>query len=178
MDETHVGKERMQRLLQERQGRNLWDELMALRDGQRAAKEKAVWLIKGKDLPWETNKQGRMRWYMHPLVKNTCINTLMIFVQEIPPGSRSGRLQHPGDAVMYILEGEGYSMVDGQKHTWSKGDVVQLPVRKTGLVVQHFNTSKDKPVRFVQCEPNTAHSVGVDRATGWEQLEASPDYKP
>jgi hypothetical protein len=72
---------------------------LTLRDRQRERQKKAVWLIKGKDLPWEHNKQGVMRWYMHPLLESPCINTMQIFVQEIPPGGRSGRLHHPGNQV-------------------------------------------------------------------------------
>ena len=179
MSETdnHLGPERMRGMLEEIQGRNLWEELLQLRDQQRKEHEKAVWLIKGKDLPWENNKQGIMRWYMHPLLKSPCINTMKIFVQEIPPGGRSGRLHHPGNQVMFILEGDGYTVLDGQKHHWSRNDVVQLPLRVKGVTVQHFNSDPDKPARFVACEPNSFLSAGVDRGSGFEQIEVTPDYK-
>ncbi len=178
MQESHTGKERMERLLEEREGRNLWDELIELRDRQRGEKDKSVWLIKGKDLPWENNRQGIMRWYLHPLVRSTCMFNLMIYVQEIPPDGRSGRLLHQGNAVLYILAGQGYTLMDGQKFHWSKNDVLQLPLRTKGIVVQHFNTDPDEPVRFVHCEPNTVHSLTVDRGSGFEQLEESPDHRP
>jgi len=174
--ESHLGPERMQGMLDEMQGRNLWDEILALRDEQRKHQEKAVWLIKGKDIPWENNKQGIMRWYMHPLLKSICINTMKVFVQEIPAGGRSGRLHHPGNQVIFILEGQGYTVLDGQKHHWSKNDVVQLPLRIKGVTVQHFNSDPDQPARFVACEPNSFLSAGVDRGSGFEQMEVSPDY--
>ena len=179
MSETdnHLGPESMRGMLEEMKGRNLWEEILQLRDRQRKEQEKAVWLIKGKDLPWENNKQGIMRWYMHPLLKTPCINTMKIFVQEIPPGGRSGRLHHPGNQVIFILEGQGYTVLDGQKHHWSMHDVVQLPLRVKGVTVQHFNSDPDKPARFVACEPNSFLSAGVDRGSGFEQIEVSPDYK-
>lgn len=175
--ENHTDDVRMQRLLEQRRGRNLWDELLQLRDAQRTDVEKSVWLIKGKDLPEENNKQGLMQWYMHPLLKGNCINTLQLFVQTIPPGSRSGRIHHPGSQVIYIWEGQGYTTIDGQKHHWSKGDVVQLPLRVKGVTVQHFNTDSENQARLICCEPNQVHSVSVDRGSGFEQLEVSPDYK-
>ena len=179
MSETdnHLGPERMRGMLEEMKGRNLWEEILQLRDRQRKQQEKAVWLIKGKDLPWENNKQGIMRWYMHPLLKTPCINTMKIFVQEIPPGGRSGRLHHPGNQVIFILEGQGYTVLDGQKHHWSRNDVVQLPLRVNGVTVQHFNSDPEKRARFVACEPNSFLSAGVDRGSGFEQMEVSPDYK-
>jgi gentisate 1,2-dioxygenase len=174
--ENHQGAERMMGMAAEMNGRNLWDELFKLRDEQRADLKKSVWLIKGNQLPWENNKQGIMKWYMHPLLKSPCINTLAIFVQQIPPGSRSGRLQHPGNQVIFIWEGQGYTLLDGQKYHWSQNDVVQLPLRLKGVTVQHVNTDPDKPAILICCEPNAFQSAGVDRGSGLEQLEASPDY--
>lgn len=175
--ESHTDPARMERMLAEMKGRNLWDELFALRDQQRKERAQSVWRIRGNDIPWENNRQGIMRWYLHPLLKSTCINTLALFVQEIPPGSRSGRLHHPGNQVIYIMEGRGYTTIDGQKHHWSEGDIVMLPLRTKGVVVQHFNADPDKPARFVACEPNAFLSMGVDRGSGFEQMEVSPDYK-
>jgi quercetin dioxygenase-like cupin family protein len=167
----------MEWLLDQRRGRNLWDELLELRDQQRRDVERSVWLIKGKDLPEENNKQGLMRWYMHPLLRDTCINTLQLFVQTIPPGSRSGRIHHPGDQVIYVWEGRGYTVMDGQKHHWSAHDLVQIPLRVKGVTVQHFNADPDNKAVLVCCEPNQVHSAFVDRGSGFEQLEVSPDYK-
>ena len=109
-EEGHLDAERMQGMVDEMKGRNLWDEIFQLRDQQRDDLKKSVWLIKGAMLPWENNKQGIMKWYMHPMLKSPCINTLQIFVQQIPPGSRSGRLAHPGNQVIFVWEGRGYTM--------------------------------------------------------------------
>jgi gentisate 1,2-dioxygenase len=174
----HQGAERMEWMLEQRNDRNLWDEELHLRDQQREDQKKAVWLIKGNQLPQENNKQGVMKWYMHPLLKGPCINTLKLFVQEIPPGSRSGRMHHPGNQVIFIWEGRGYTLIDGQKHQWSTNDLVQLPLRVKGVTVQHYNADPDKPAILICCEPNTVHATGVDRGAGFEQLEVSPDYKP
>ena len=105
------------------------------------------------------------------------MNTLALFVQEIPPGSRSGRMQHPGNQVIFVWEGQGYTILAGQKHYWSKNDVVQLPLRVKGNTAQHFNTDPDHRVMLICCEPNAFQSAWVDRGTGLEQLEVSPDYK-
>ena len=149
-------------MVAEMKGRNLWDEIFKLRDQQREDLKKSVWLIKGNQLPWENNKQGIMKWYMHPFVKSPCINTLAIFVQQIPPGSRSGRLQHPGNQVIFVWEGQGYTILDGQRYHWSKNDVVQLPLRREG---------RDRPARqyrsrttarvLICCEPNAFQSTWV-----------------
>jgi hypothetical protein len=156
---------------------NFWDELITLRDEQRVQRAKGIAIIKQAGLPQEANRQGLMRWYLHPAIKDTVLNTLMFFEQEIPPNSRSGRLKFQGGQVIMILEGRGYTLVDGVKHTWEEGDVLNLPLRAKGIIVQHFNTDPEKPVRFVAAEPNWVDCTYVDRGSGFEQLEDAPEYR-
>lgn len=156
---------------------NFWNELIALRDRQREQKKRALQVISEEDLPLESNRHGLMRWYLHPSMTDTVLSTLMFFVQEIPPGSRSGKLKFQGGQVMMILEGKGHTMLDGVKHPWEAGDLVNLPLRQKGIVVQHFNDDPEKPVKFVAAEPNFFACTGVDRGSGFEQLEDAPEYR-
>ena len=164
---------RMQNLAQT----NFWGELLALRDQQRDRMHNGIQVIKEKDLPLETNRQGVMRWYLHPGIKDTALSTLMFFQQEIPPRSRSGRIKFQGGQVIMVTEGRGYTLVDGVKHEWEAGDVINLPLRARGIIVQHFNTDPDKPARFVAAEPNWFECLFVDRGSGFEQLEDAPEYR-
>src|ERR1700733_14753649 len=109
--------------------KNYWDALFDLRDKQRAEKRGGIQVIKGARLPVEVNRQGLMRWYQHPEINDTVLSTLLVFQQEIPPGSRSGRMKFGGNQVMYILEGKGYTLIDGVRHDWAVGDVVNLPMK-------------------------------------------------
>jgi gentisate 1,2-dioxygenase len=157
---------------------NLWEALMALRDRQRAERRTAVQVVRLAELPLERNPQGLMRWYLHPAIRDTVLSTLMIYRQEIPPGSRSGRLKFQGGQVMLIIEGKGHTLLDGVRHAWEAGDVLNLPLRRDGIVVQHFNADPEKPAVFLAVEPNLFAATGVDRGCGFEQLEPSPDYRP
>ena len=85
-------KERKERLAKV----NHWDELLALRDRQREQTKNAIQVVKESELPLEVNRQGLMRWYLHPSITDTILSTLAIYRQEIPPGSRSGRLKFQG----------------------------------------------------------------------------------
>jgi quercetin dioxygenase-like cupin family protein len=165
--------ERSQRLSET----NYWDELLALRDRQRANRKSAIQVVKGSELPQEVNRQGLMRWYLHPSITDTTLTTLMFFEQEIPPGSRSGRVKFQGEQVIYILEGKGYTLIDGVKHHWEAGDVLNLPIRKPGIIVQHVNEDPAKPAKFVAAEPNFFACTGVDRGSGFEQIEEAPEYR-
>lgn len=154
---------------------NYWNELIALRDEQRQQKATAVQVVRRRDLPRETNSQGVMRWYMHPAIKDIALSTLAIYEQEILPRSRSGRLQFQGGQIIFVIEGQGYTVIDGVKHSWKTRDVLNLPLKKDGIVVQHFNSSDNSTARILVVEPNLYAATGVDRGCGFEQLEPAPD---
>jgi hypothetical protein len=157
---------------------NYWDELVALRDRQRQARKTAIQVVRLSELPLENNQHGLMRWYLHPSITDTILSTLAIYRQEIPPGSRTGRLKFQGGQIMFIVEGCGYTMLDGVKHAWETGDVLNLPTRRDGIIVQHFNADPNKPAAFLAVEPNLFAATSVDRGCGFELMEPSPDYKP
>ena len=157
--------------------KNYYDDLLAIRDEQRVQIRTGIQVVKEGDLPLESNRQGLMRWYMHPSIKDTALSTMIFYQQEIPPGSRSGRVKFQGGLVKLIVEGKGYTVIDGVKHSWEAGDVLNLPLRPRGIIVQHFNTDPTVTVKFVATEPNWTECTFVDRGSGFEQLEDAPEYR-
>lgn len=156
---------------------NLFDELLRIRDEQRKRGKAAAWLIKGKDVPWEINRHGKMQWYLHPSLEDAALRTVLFYRQEIPGGSRSGRQQCQGSIIFYVLKGRGYTLVDGVTHTWKAGDLVNLPIREEGIIYQHFNVDPVEPVLLAACEPNLVDVLGVDKGCGFEELEAAPEFQ-
>lgn len=154
----------------------LFDNLLKQRDAWRNKMKTAKNLIKWRDLPWEINKQGKMKWYLHPDLHDRASMAHLFFMQEIPPGSRSGKQKVQGGLVHYILEGRGYTVLDGVKHEWESGDVVALPFRDKGLDYQHYNLDPEKSVLLVAAMPNFFDVFGVDMGSGLEQLENCPEY--
>ncbi len=157
---------------------NHWEELLKLRDRQREQTRNGIQVIKEAELPQEVSRHGLLRWYLHPAIKDTCLSVFLFYQQEIPPGSRSGRLKFQGGQVMMITEGRGYTTIDGVKPPWKAGDVLNLPLRADGIIVQHFNADPNNPAKFVAVEPNWLEGVTVDRGCGFEQLEEAPEYRP
>jgi glyoxylate utilization-related uncharacterized protein len=52
----------------------------------------------------------------------------------------SSHKQSHTEAMLYVLEGQGYSEVDGKRYDWVEGDAVHVPPKMT--VHEHFNNSE------------------------------------
>jgi len=155
---------------------NLLDALIELRDRYRRQAERGIKIVRGDDLPWEINRQGKMRWYLHPAKDDTAIRSLVVYMQEIEPGGRSGKQASPGGIVHYMLDGKGYVVVNGKRHSWVKGDCVGLPILSRPVEYQFVNTDKTRAARFIAATPNLFEVLGVDMGTRFEQLEAASVY--
>ncbi len=156
---------------------NFFDELLAIRDKQRKKMENSAIVVQESELPIETNRHGSMQWYLHPNIEDVSVNSLLIYVEHIPPGSKSGRQRHPGGKIFYMWKGKGHTVIDGVSYRWEAGELVQLPLRPDGVVYQHFNDSDDEEAKIFAVEPNYVESLGLDKGSKFEQLEDCPEYK-
>lgn len=62
-------------------------------------------------------------------------------VQVLKPGERDTSHKHTNLAIFLVFQGEGYSIIEGEKLEWTKGDVLFAPA---WLEHEHCNTSEDE----------------------------------
>jgi quercetin dioxygenase-like cupin family protein len=72
----------------------------------------------------------------------------MTNIFEEAPHSGSHKHTHT-EAMLYVLEGRGFSMIDGERYDWEEGDAVHVPPRMTSH--EHFNDS-DARTRTLRIE--------------------------
>lgn len=148
-------------------GRNKWREHMS----------KARWIVKEKDQPVETNRMGIYRWYVHPSFDDVAMKAILFWMHEIPPNSHSGKQKIQGGRIHFVTEGHGYSMINDIRYDWGPEDLLLSPVIAGGVTVQHFNSDREHPARLACAEPNWYGILGIDMASGFEQLEDCPEWK-
>lgn len=153
--------------------RTLLDSLLERRDHERERLQGAKLSIAEEDAILEVNANGTMRWYLHPHVSGACINSMIVYRHEIPPGGSTGKQRVQGNLVSYVVQGSGRTVLDGVEHTWEAGDVIGIPPRLLGVTIQHHNDS-DVVAYLITAEPNLIDAFGVDMGSGFEQLEAAP----
>lgn len=71
----------------------------------------------------------------------TAITAAMTQIFEEVPHTSSHDHTHT-EAVLYVLEGVGFSEIDGEHYDWEAGDAVQIPPKMTRH--EHFNPSDGK----------------------------------
>jgi len=72
----------------------------------------------------------------------------MTNIFEEAPRSSSHKHAHT-EAMLYVLEGRGFSEIDGKRYDWEEGDALHVPPRMT--VHEHFNDS-DARTRTLRIE--------------------------
>ena len=92
------------------------------------------------DREYFNTKQGKLLYYINAEIhKNTCLQDWRVFTHSLI--SHSGRHRHQGGLVIYVIEGTGYSGVDGERETkrfrGEGGQRYELPQRMHLLAVSH-----------------------------------------
>lgn len=159
------------------------DSLRQAQEEQRRDEELQK-VVKPEEMDWDECAQGRLKHLCNEKT-NARVKTVDLYIQEIPPGSRSGKHRHMAEEYLFILEGKGYDLhwdVDfelDEKYTWKpaaepkrfdwqEGDVVFIPVN---TVHQHFNADPGKPARFISGTNRMYKAMGFHDL---EQIEDAP----
>lgn len=156
----------------EAQASNLYEAAFKLdaEKRKRAAEGKVV--IKGFERPWRQSRQGLIKHFLSSVIDDTAVmNWRGLFIHDIR--THSGRHRHQGGLAIYVLEGNGWTTVDGVRYDWEEGDLILLPIKPGGVEHQHFNAVPGKPCKWLALIYG-----GFWDALGnqMEQKEESPDW--
>ena len=152
---------------------NPYERTLKYRKEQRERNEKGPIVIKKSERQVFMARQGRLRFFLDPMFyTDVPLLQWRVFTHEIR--TKSGRHRHQGGLVIYVLEGKGYSIVEGERMDWEKGDLVLLPLSSNEVEHQHFNLDPEKPAlwaAFIHI-PIQEHL-----ASDLQQVENSPEFK-
>lgn len=77
--------------------------------------------------------------------------TIDAHISELPPGGHNKRHRHVNEAIIYILSGKGYSIIQNGDEPpvrieWQEGDMFSPPL---WWWHQHFNIDPNHPARYL-----------------------------
>lgn len=122
---------------------NFYDHWLRYWDEEQEERKKARTLINEEDLQWIRTKQD-WRVALLSAPETGFVTTGVTMIAEIPRGWHTGEHSH-GEEAMFIVQGQGFSVVDGLRYDWDTGSCLFMPY---GSVHQHFNTGEDT-VRYL-----------------------------
>ncbi|HEY7060330.1 MAG TPA: cupin domain-containing protein [Chloroflexota bacterium] len=139
--------------------------------------------ISGRARPWEVSRQARNKYYTGDPALGTATRLIRMFMQDLPPGARSGRHRHFNEAALYCLEGRGYSIVDGERHEWATGDLNIVHINSTH---QHFNADPDRGARLLAIHSGSVGGIfdflgqlevaQEEVGSAWQELNARAEH--
>ncbi len=86
------------------------------------------------------NKKGTRSTFLVDIAQGFHGTGLSMVMFQIAPGGWQSRHRHGGEAVLYCVEGKGYSVVDEERHDWAAGDATLV---SKWCWHQHFNADPD-----------------------------------
>src|SRR5262249_37879629 len=116
--------------------KNFYDEWLAAPDQIHDELINCRAVARDRDIPWVSTPQDAKVKLMIANELGFATMGSNVIKAEIPVGWHTGKHRH-GEESMHILEGEGFSIINGQRFDWHKNSTLQIPF---GAEHQHFNT--------------------------------------
>ena len=108
----------------------------------------------------EDRFDGVMMEYANPVTGGHSMPTLALKLQRLAPGSHTDAHRHTSSVVYHVAKGEGYSIIDGKRIDWSKGDTFVLP---SWLLHEHGTDSSYDAVLFSMSDLPVIEAMGLYR---------------
>ncbi|MBI4288772.1 MAG: cupin domain-containing protein [Chloroflexi bacterium] len=130
-------------------------------------------VVKGEGISWEQNPMSLIKPYLHPANwDKSGAPGWMVFRHYIK--KHSGKHRHQGGIGIFVLQGKGYTMVDGVRYDWEEDDLIIIPVVPNGCEHEHFNLDPSKPAEWLAfIYMPILDALGNERV----QVTLNPDYK-
>ncbi|MBI2288389.1 MAG: cupin domain-containing protein [Chloroflexi bacterium] len=117
---------------------NFYDEWLRYWDIEQEERATARKCINEEDLEWIRTKQD-FRAALLCAREIGSITSGVTMLAEIPRACHTGKHSH-GEEAIYIVQGQGFSVVDDLRYDWETGSCLFMPF---GSVHQHFNMGED-----------------------------------
>lgn len=110
--------------------------------------------------------------YMDPASGGPVMPTIACHIQLLKPGQRTQAHRHTASAIYHVVEGEGYSIVDGQRLNWERKDVFCIP---GWTFHEHGNASATEPaILFSYTEAPVLRALQLYREEAYPGRHQSP----
>lgn len=101
--------------------------------------------------------------YKNPATGGPVMTTISAYLQLVRPGVDTKSHRHTHSTVYHVVRGSGYSVVDGKKIEWTKGDTLAIPL---WYEHSHHNPTGEDAVLFSYTDRPAITALGLWRERG------------
>jgi gentisate 1,2-dioxygenase len=98
--------------------------------------------------------------YTNPVTGGAVMPTIGCYLQLLRPGHCTRAHRHTSNTAYHVVEGEGFTVVDGARLDWEDKDVFVVP---TWMFHEHVNTGDRDAVLFSHTDAPLMRALGVWR---------------
>lgn len=143
---------------------NFYDDWLGMWDKIGLEKKQAKKAIHSEELQWlRTRQDFKTALLAAPETGFRTWGTCTL-ISEIPPGCHTGKHSH-GEEGIYVVKGNGFSIVNDQRYDWDEGSCIHIPF---GASHQHFNTGDTTVVYYSALAPHLEYLCAVARFQQFE----------
>ena len=93
---------------------DIYEENLKLAAEKKRRIYKGKVVVRGRERSWQQAKQGLLKFYLHDALHDVTLSGFNVFAHDIR--RHSGKHRHQGGKlVIFVLEGKGYTVIDGER---------------------------------------------------------------
>ncbi len=101
--------------------------------------------------------------YKNPATHGPVLSTISAHLQLVRPGVSTASHQHTHSTVYHVVRGSGYSIIDGERVDWAKGDTIGIPLWYSH---SHHNPTGEDAILFSYTDRPAIAKLGLWRERG------------
>ena len=104
--------------------------------------------------------------YTNPTTGGSVLRSIACWIQLLRPGVRGKAHRHASSKVYQVFEGHGYSIIEGQRFDWTKGDAFAVP---SWAWHEHGNESGEEAILFSIQDTPLMNALALYREEAYEE---------
>jgi gentisate 1,2-dioxygenase len=104
--------------------------------------------------------------YINPATGGSALRTIGCWIQLIRPGVRTRAHRQTSSAVYHVFMGQGYSVIEGQRFDWGRGDFLVVP---PWAWHEHANEGAEEAILFSIQDVPVYEALGLYREEAYAQ---------
>lgn len=108
---------------------------------------------------------GTILRYVNPLTGGHVLPTIGCYLQALEPGERTRAHRHTACTVLFVAQGSGHTIVNGERFDWSRNDILAIPPWQWH---EHAADAGEEAILFMQNDLPVLEPFGLVREEAYK----------